>query len=143
MNQSLNQSLKCSSSSMEDEKDTNFLENELQVAQRAGKQLSAELSQQRMKNRRLAEDVRAFKGSEQGYIFYLEQMRMRAQPFWWWLLIAASFVCVFGSYSSKHYGVTFINIVAHKMLWRRAYVETNAAPQLFAIVIMAITFLWI
>jgi len=104
--------------------------------------LKALLAQKRRMLSGLKTQHSLMRGAEDGYILYIEQMRARKQPWWWFVLLVISYICILGQWDKSNKILTVLNIFAHKLLWRRMYVDTNITAQFIAICIVAYTFLF-
>lgn len=101
--------------------------------------LEAIVSQKQRHVASLQTQQRLMDGSTKGYILYIEQMRARKQPWWWFVLVIFSFVCFLGQWDKGSKLLALLNLFGHKLLWRRMYVDINTPGQLLAMIIIAYT----
>lgn len=123
-----------------------FIPNQQDILEKLAKEeerLRALVAQQQRQNQNLKLQYEMLQGSRQGYFLYVEQFRARRQPVWWFLATLLSVICVFGCYDKGKWVALALNIVGHKLLWRRLYVETNSAPQTMALGIVLYTLLFV
>lgn len=120
-------------------KENAHLEDEIERATQKNQRIGAILAQKRRETERLQMQVKLIQGADQGYFLYIEQFRGRRQPMWWYVALLLSIVCVFGTWDKGAWVSFGFNVAAHKLLWRRWYVETSVASQTFALCIVAYT----
>lgn len=114
-------------------------EEELNERKARNVELMRDLAQEQAKTKRLVENVTLYRNNQNGYILYLEQVRLRRQSPWWWLLLVACTICMFGAYDKHAYIATALNYSGLLLVLRGPYVERNTMPQLIAIAIVAFT----
>jgi len=119
------------------------LEDEVERATKKNQRMGAILAQKQRETVRLQTQVNLIRGADQGYVLYIEQFRGRRQPVWWYIALVLSVVCVFGTWDKGAWVSFALNVVAHKLLWRRMYVETNNIPQTLALCVVAYTLLFV
>ena len=121
----------------------NYIEKEIEKEDRKHQRISAILAQRQRATQRLQTQVNLIRGADQGYVLYLEQFRARRQPVWWYVFILLSVICVFGTWDKSAWIAFGMNVVAHKLLWRRLYVESNNTPQWAAVCIIIYTIIFV
>ena len=120
-----------------------ILENAQMKLAKEEERLRALVAQQQRQNQTLKLQYEMLQGSRHGYFLYVEQFRARRQPVWWFLATFLSIICVFGCFDKGRWVPLALNIVGHKLLWRRLYVETNTTPQMVALGIVVYTLLFV
>jgi hypothetical protein len=114
-------------------------EEQIKEAKERNVGLMRDLAREQAKTARLVENVQLYRNNQNGYILYLEQVRLRRQSPWWWVLLVACTVCMFGAYDKRAYIATALNYASLLLVLRGPYVERNTIPQLIAIIIVALT----
>lgn len=91
----------------------------------------------------LAQEQRTRPLARHVHPYDVERVYMRRQPWWWFAMLVLSVICVFGAYSKGRLVSTVVNVVAHKLIWRRLYVQTAPSAMLFAALVIAYTFYFV
>jgi hypothetical protein len=121
----------------------NYIEQEIERALKVNERMTAILNQKQRRTQSLQTQVNLIKGADQGYLLYIEQFRGRRQPVWWYVALLFSVICVFGTWDKSAWVSFLANVCAHKLLWRRLYVETNTTPQWIAVCIIVYTIIFV
>lgn len=128
----------------EEEKETNeFVTKNISKLDAENSRLQQIFKQKQRQNEMMRQQINVYKGGNEGLSLYIERANMQRQPVWWYALTLLSFLCMFGAYTKQSYAGTVANVVSHKLLWRKLYVETNVVPTLISLCIILYTIFYI
>jgi len=132
--------------SVEEEEEDFFIPNQdVELREKLEEELQKErllIKKNRQKLASLKLQNSVLNDAARGYILSLEKFQAKKQSWWYFILLILSCICVLGQWDKGNKFLFTINVIAHKILWKRMYMETYPASLLIGAIIIIYTFMF-